>query len=137
MVMRCLLCIVVLSCMGCVSTETRLYEQLGGEAKIAEIVKNFVHEIEYDPTILTYFQGTDIDRFVQQFSEQLCDITGGPCSYRGDSMNNIHRGMQISEKDFNRTVELLITAMNNAAVPQSLQNQILSKLAPMRQYIIE
>ncbi len=81
--------------MGCVSTETLLYGQLASEA---EIVKNFDHEIEYAPAILAYFQGIDIGRFVQQFSEQLCDITGGTCSYRGDSMSNILKGMQISEK---------------------------------------
>ena len=117
---------------ACASTTSSVYEQLGGKSAVNRIVENFVIEIENDPIILSYFQGADIDRFVEKFSEQICHRTGGPCEYSGDTMSQVHAGMQITESDFNRTVDLLINAMNNASIPHPLQNKVLAVLAPTR-----
>ena len=48
----------------------------------------------------------------------------------------MHTGMNISEKDFNRVVELLINAMDEQQIPQRLQNTLLERLAPMRSEVI-
>lgn len=129
-----MLAIMLLS--GCVSQQQTLYREMGGQEKVAEIVNNFVTEIEHDPVILAYFEGSDIDRFIAKFEEQICKVSGGGCNYSGDTMAQVHGGMNINEKDFNRTVDLLINAMNKADVPHPLQNRLLSKLAPMRQQML-
>ena len=49
----------------------------------------------------------------------------------------IHTGMHITEKDFNHVVDLLINAMNEQDVSHSLQNDILSRMAPLRDEIIK
>lgn len=121
---------------ACVSTNESVYAQLGGEAKVQQIVENFVTHIEQDQQILAYFEGADIDRFIAKFSEQICARTGGPCSYTGDSMGQVHAGMNITEGHFNRTVDLLINAMNDADVPHPLQNKVLNVLAPTRKDIV-
>ncbi|WP_414827625.1 group I truncated hemoglobin [Alteromonas sp. H39] len=121
---------------SCASTSDSLYNDIGGEAKVAEIVDNFIYEIEYDPTILAYFEGSDIDRFRTKLIEQLCMVTDGPCSYSGDTMEQVHGGMNITETDFNRTVDLLINAMNKAGVSHRHQNRILAELAPMRSQML-
>ncbi|MEW9796751.1 group I truncated hemoglobin [Alteromonas sp. CYL-A6] len=117
---------------GCASTSTTLYNELGGAPTIDAIVDNFIYEIEYNPTILKYFEGSDIARFKEKLTEQLCMVSDGPCSYTGDTMEQVHGGMQITEAHFNLTVDLLINAMNKADVPHRLQNQLLAELAPMR-----
>ena len=117
---------------GCAINQTSVYQQLGGEPKVNEIVENFVIEIEKDAVILAYFEGANIDRFVDKLSEQICQRTGGPCDYSGDTMQQVHAGMNISETDFNRTVDLLINAMNKAGVSHRLQNKVLAALAPTR-----
>ncbi|WP_338063487.1 group 1 truncated hemoglobin [Alteromonas facilis] len=122
--------------MGCASRQESVYMQLGGESKVTEIVENFVMEIEKDPVILPYFEGANIDRFIEKLSEQICHRTGGPCEYSGDSMEKVHGGMNITETDFNRTVDLLINAMNKASVPHRLQNQVLQALAPTRKEML-
>lgn len=103
---------------------------------MAEIVDNFVYQIEYDAQILAYFEGSNIDRFKDKLTEQICFLSGGPCEYTGDSMEQVHQGMNITETDFNRTVDLLINAMNDADVPHTLQNQLLARLAPTRQEML-
>jgi hemoglobin len=66
----------------------------------------------------------------------LCELTDGPCQYDGDNMMDIHTGMKVTEKEFNHLVDLLINAMNNADIPHTLQNQVLSRLAPLRSQVI-
>lgn len=131
-----LVCVVCVGLAACASTSDSLYKDIGGEAKVAEIVDNFIYEIEYDPIILSYFEGSDIARFRAKLIEQLCMVTGGPCSYSGDTMEQVHGGMSITETDFNRTVDLLINAMTKADVSHTHQNRILAELAPMRSQML-
>lgn len=121
---------------GCASRSSTLYEELGGHAKIYEIVENFVHEIEYNSTILPYFADTDIDRFMERFAEQLCVFAEGPCTYSGDTMEQVHGGMNISEADFNLTVDLFINAMNKANIPHPLQNKLISRMTHTRKQML-
>ncbi|AZZ93972.1 group 1 truncated hemoglobin [Hahella sp. KA22] len=123
---------------GCasVSQDASLYRALGGEQGIARLVDRFVEEISYSKDIAPFFADTDPDRFKEKLSEQLCNISGGPCAYTGDSMRDSHAGLSISEADFNKTVDLLINAMNKEGVPYPTQNRLLKRLAPMRKDII-
>jgi len=84
-----------------------------------------------DDRIIDFFADTDIDQFRERFIEQICELSGGPCEYSGDTMAQSHREMDISEAQFNATVEDLILAMNDAGTPTRAQNQLLALLAPM------
>ena len=127
-------CLAILS--GCASRSGTLYEELGGQTKINEIVENFVYEIEYNDTILPYFADTDIERFVAKFSEQLCMLANGPCEYTGDTMEQVHGGMNITEADFNLTVDLFINAMNKANVPHTVQNKLINRMTHTREQML-
>lgn len=127
-------CIILLG--GCASRSNTLYEELGGQAKINEIVENFVYEIEYNQTILPYFSDTNIDRFIGKFAEQLCVLADGPCTYSGDTMEQVHGGMNITEAEFNLTVDLFINAMNKANVPHPLQNKLISRMTHTREQML-
>ena len=121
---------------GCANTQKSLYDELGGKATIAQIVDNFIHEIEFDQTMFAYFAESDIDRFREKLNEHLCFLANGPCQYTGDTMQQVHAGMNISEGDFNHGVDLFIAAMNKAQVPHPLQNKLLAKMVPTRKDII-
>ena len=51
-------------------------------------------------------------------------------------MIDIHTGMNINERDFNRVVELLISAMEESGISYQDQNRVLKILAPSRADII-
>jgi len=131
----------VYSLMGCSSTHSHkydtLYHQIGGHEGIEHLVDLFIAEISRDQQILPYFAKSSVSHFKEGFINHLCDAVGGPCSYEGDSMIDIHTGMNITEKDFNRVVELLIKAMETAGIDYPTQNKILKQLAPLRSDIIK
>lgn len=130
------LCIGVLT--GCASsTQLSLYQQLDGRAGLTRIVDSFIYQIGNDEQVLHYFEHSDINHFREGFITHMCMLVEGPCTYEGDSMVDIHTGMHITEKDFNRVVDLLVNAMQEQNINQSIQNEILSRMAPLRSEIIK
>ncbi len=131
-----LMCLGLLS--GCAnSTKLSLYQKLDGKAGIGRIVDSFIYQIGNDEQVIHYFEHSNIAHFRQGFINHMCMLVEGPCTYDGDSMVAIHTGMHITEKDFNHVVDLLINAMNEQDVSHSLQNDILSRMAPLRDEIIK
>ena len=131
-----LICLGLLS--GCAnSTKLSLYQKLDGKAGIGRIVDSFIYQIGNDEEIIHYFEHSNIAHIGQGFINHMCMLVEGPCTYDGDSMVAIHTGMHITEKDFNHVVDLLINAMNEQDVSHSLQNDILSRMAPLRDEIIK
>jgi len=130
---------IVASLCGCAhqaKNNSDLYQKFGGMEKIEQMTDFFIEEISFDNRIYPFFAETKIERFREKFIEQICAELGGPCQYSGDSMKDSHAGMDIRERDFNRLVELLIVAMERANISYPLQNQLLNKLAPMREQIL-
>mmetsp|Transcript_228 Transcript_228/g.478 ORF Transcript_228/g.478 Transcript_228/m.478 type:complete len:80 (-) Transcript_228:195-434(-) len=77
-----------------------------------------------------------MQRFKEKLSQQLCVMAEGPCTYTGDSMEQVHSGMDITEADFNHGVDLFISAMDKANIPHNLQNRLLKEMAKTRGEII-
>ncbi|MFY0701345.1 MAG: group 1 truncated hemoglobin [Bermanella sp.] len=125
-----------LAACGSLQTQPPLFQQLGGKPGIAKLTDAFIEAIQYNKQTLPYFLESDINRFRTKFVEQICMISGGPCEYTGDSMTDVHGGMNINEAHFNALVNDLIMAMEAIELPTSTQNQLLSLLAPMRKDII-
>ena len=113
-----------------------LYQALGATSGIEKLTDAFIEQIQYDPLVMPYFFETDVARFKEKFMQQICEISGGPCNYTGDSMQDIHGGMMINENHFNALVNDLILAMEAIDLPTSTQNRLLALLAPMREDII-
>ncbi|ODN67208.1 group I truncated hemoglobin [Methylophaga muralis] len=122
---------------GCATTpQTTLYDKLGGEPGIHNIVENLVQEIGRDEQVFHYFAQSRVSRFKENLIEHFCAISDGPCQYTGDNMVDIHTGMNINERDFNHLVDLLINAMDDEGIPHRIQNQLIARLAPLREEII-
>lgn len=121
---------------SCALNTQTTFQQLGGLPKVEQIVDNFITEIEYDETMFEFFKDSNIDRFREKMIEHICHLTGGPCEYTGDKMEQVHAGMNISEGNFNHAVDLFINAMNKADVPHPIQNKVLATMAPTRKDMI-
>jgi len=118
------------------SPQQSLYTDLGGNAGIEKIADNFIEEISYNREIFKHFEKTNFERFRAKLIEQLCNVSGGPCEYTGDSMLKVHSKMNIGEGEFNTVVDMMYRAMDRAGVPATTQNRLIAQLAPMRSDII-
>ena len=124
------------ACAGDPARDGGLYEDLGQRSGIQQIVDETLRNIADDARIVRLFADSDIGRLRTKLAEQLCMISGGPCRYTGDTMEQVHTGMNLDEADFNAFVENLFDAMDELNVPVAAQNRLVARLAPMRDRII-
>ncbi|WP_439859310.1 group I truncated hemoglobin [Pseudomonas sp. MBLB4136] len=137
--MRMLLLLLVLNLAACAQRaphDDGLYQALGGRPGITRIVEGMLLNIAGDPRIVRHFAAVDIVRLRDKLVEQFCVEAGGPCTYSGASMEESHKGQQLTPSDFNALVENLQDAMDAQGVPVPAQNRLLARLAPMRGQVI-
>ncbi|MEO8676126.1 MAG: group 1 truncated hemoglobin [Casimicrobiaceae bacterium] len=113
-----------------------LYERLGGQPAITAVVDDFVGNVAADNRINGFFARTDIARLKKLLVEQICAGTGGPCTYTGRSMPAAHKGMNITDAQFNALVEDLQKTLNKFKVPEKEQGELLAVLGPMKPQIV-
>lgn len=128
----------VLAVSGCATSGNgaTLYDQLGGAEGVQGIVDDLLVAIVEDDLINFQFAETDIVRFREKLTEQLCAEAGGPCTYTGQTMQESHAGRGIDDRQFNALVEDLIDVMDARGIPVTAQNRLLKRLAPMHKDIV-
>ncbi len=68
--------------------------------------------------------------------DQVCEATGGPCTYTGKSMRDAHKGMKLTEADFNALVEDLTRSLDKFKVGDKEKNELLTALGGMKSDIV-
>ena len=131
------LTVVCLSGACVVDASESLYARLGGASGVETIADTLIDRVVADPVMGPSFQDAKLDRIKQLLAEQICDLSGGPCRYSGDSMKEVHAGHHISEAQFYRMVDTLRDILRERRVAQRSTNQLLRLLAPMKRDVIE
>ncbi len=119
--------------------EPTLYKRLGGREGIRGVVDDFVAFLVADPRVkdrFTKLTPAQVEKLKTNASDQICDATGGPCSYLGKDMKAAHNGMSITEADWSATVEDLIKALDKRNVAKKDQQELIGLLAPMKKDIV-
>ncbi|MDQ3697950.1 MAG: group 1 truncated hemoglobin [Gemmatimonadota bacterium] len=114
-----------------------LYDRLGGKSAIASVVDSFVARVAADTRINKKFARSNIPRVKAMLVDQICNQTGGPCTYTGRSMKEAHRDMKVTEGEFNALVEDLVATLNQFNVPKAEQDELLTALGSMKADIVE
>ena len=114
-----------------------LYERLGGLEAITSVVDSFVGRCAGDGRINAKFERSDIPRLKKMLVDQVCEATGGPCTYTGRDMKQTHDGMAVTAGEFDALVEDLVLTLGEFDVPRAEQEELLGLLAPMRGDIVE
>ncbi len=114
-----------------------LYDRLGGLEPITAVVDSFSARCAGDDRINRKFARTDISRLKKMLVDQVCEGTGGPCTYTGRDMRESHADMGVTAGEFDALVEDLVATLNEFDVPKAEQDELLGMLGPMRGDIVE
>lgn len=143
----------VAGCATMIETKPTLYERIvirqsmpggldltfRGRDAIAAIVDDFVANVVADNRINARFKGLkppEVTKLKANLADQICDATGGPCAYLGRDMTATHKGMKITEAEWNATVEALVKALDKRKVPEAEKAEMLGLLGPMKKDIV-
>jgi len=118
-----------------------LYSRLGGKSAIKSVVDEFVNNVAGDSRINKFFADTAKDpkrlaSFKGKLVDQICQTSGGPCKYTGKDMKTAHKGMGITDADFNALVEDLVKALDKFHVGEKEKGELLGALGGMKGDIV-
>jgi hemoglobin len=132
---RLLLCAAALLALQTASAQS-LYQSFGEKPGLVRLIDDFYQRLQQDARTQPHFEKTNQAHVKAQLVEQLCQLSGGPCVYKGVDMKNAHVNLDITKSDFNALVEILQQSMSTQNIAFSAQNRMLALLAPMHKDVI-
>jgi hemoglobin len=119
--------------------EKTLYERLGGYDAIAAVADNLLPRLENDTQLGRFWanRGDDgIAREKQLLVDYLCSSAGGPLLYTGRDMLTSHRGMGITDSDWQIFIGHLKATLAEFQVPGKEQDDVLAFIDSTRADIV-
>jgi hemoglobin len=113
-----------------------LYQDMGGVDNVKKIASDSLDNFLADDRIKHTFDDSNIERIRQKLGEQFCVVAGGPCTYTGHTMSATHKGLHLTNADFNAVVEDVQKAMDKDGVSFATQNRFLARLAPFQHQVV-
>lgn len=116
---------------------TSLYDRLGGLDAITALTESWVARVGGDDRANQKFARTDIPRLMKEVIDQLCEATGGPCTYTGRTMKETHDGMAVTAGEFDVVMQHLDATLDELNVPRTDRDELVALIMPMRADIVE
>jgi hemoglobin len=117
-----------------------LYERLGGYSAIAAVANDLLPRLRSDPQLGRFWahRGEDgIMREKQLLIDFLCASAGGPMYYRGRDMALTHRGMRISDGDWNVFLGHAAATLAKFQVPEAEQRDVIAFVLSLKNECVE
>ena len=102
-----------------------LYERLGGPGKIVAIASDLVDAHIVNPLIGQRFQKIDEEVAKRHAFEFFCMGSGGPESYTGRDLHEVHTGMNASEQEFLAAVDDLMMVLDRHGIGEREKQEVL------------
>ena len=116
-----------------------LYERIGRYDAIAGIVDEYLKGVRGDPRF-TRFTGRGADslkRAKQLLKDQLCAMSGGPCTYVGRDMKTAHGGLAISDAEWAISQKHMASALDRMRLASPEKQEFLAMVDSLRPQIVE
>ena len=117
-----------------------LYKRLGGYDVIAAIIRDIFQLLKEDERFRRFGMGRSLDskaRVQQLTVEQICSLAGGPCVYLGRGMKTSHRGLGITEEEWNVNLELAARVLERHGIRERERREFLELFERYRNEIVE
>ena len=121
-------------------TEKTLYERLGGYDAIAAVVQDLLPRLMSDSQLGRFWEnrGEDgINREEQLLIDFLCSSAGGPLLYTGRDNKTSHKGMGISESDWEKFIGHLNATLEKFQLPQQERDDVIGFIESTKADIVE
>ena len=119
------------------AADDTLFRHLGGMDGITAVVDGWVTRMSSDARLGGRFQGADLPAMKKQLVDQLCALSGGPCTYGGPDMKAAHAGKGVTADEFRFTLEHLSAALRDRKVSSKDEGRVVGMLLPMKSSIVE
>jgi len=113
-----------------------VYRAIGGRAAVVAAVDGLYGRLLADPVLSGFFPGGVGPRHRAYVVTILGEALGGPERYRGPDLVKAHRGLGITDADFDRTAGHLAATLDDLGVPGHLADHIVGIVAGLRPALV-
>ncbi|MFS8183361.1 group I truncated hemoglobin [Pseudovibrio denitrificans] len=116
-----------------------LYERLGGYDAISAVVDSLLPRLQSDDLLARFWQnrGEDgIAREKQLLIDYLANSAGGPLYYTGRDMVLTHKGMGITEADWEAFLGHLKATLESFSLPEAEFNDTVGFVSSLKEEIL-
>jgi hemoglobin len=108
---------------------------------IVAVTEDFVTAVLADRQLARFFPTAQAQPGLKELKERvvelLCEVTGGPCVYKGRDMKAAHKGLGIDEVDWRIAVDLFTAALDKSRVPLQERAAFVQIIEDMKGEIVE
>jgi len=97
-----------------------LYEQLGGEAKLRQIIDSFIDRVFEDRMIGFFFRNADKNRIKEMEFQLSARFLGADIEYQGRPLDEVHAKHPIMGGQFARRLQILKETLEFYDVPKHI-----------------
>jgi hemoglobin len=122
------------------SSKDSLYSRLGGYDAIAAVANDLLRRLRSDPQLGRFWNNRAEDSIMREkqlLIDYLCASAGGPMYYRGRDMLLSHRGMGITESDWNIFLGHAAATFAKFKVPDAEQREVVAFVESLKKDIVE
>lgn len=113
-----------------------LFERMGGEPVVRQIVADTWHNHTTNPIIKNRFANSDPAYVKQKVYEIFAMATGANVKYTGKTMDATHATMNVSDMEFNAVVDDVLAALTKNKIGQQEQNEVLAILWSVKPSVV-
>jgi len=118
------------------ATSVNVYQAIGGRAAVAAAVEGLYGRILADPVLSRFFPRGVAAKHRAYVVTVLGEAIGGPERYRGPDLAKAHRGLGITDADFDRTARHLAATLDSLGVPGHLADYIVGIVAGLQPAVV-
>lgn len=119
-------------------SQPSLFERLGGRPGIHALMERVVDNHLANPAVATRFAHANMsrDELVEGGFEFFCTGLSGEPTYDGRPLPEAHRGMNISDREFNAVLDDILEAMKAQGIGELEQAEALQILYGMKPDVV-
>ena len=112
-----------------------LYDRLGGEVKLRQIIDAFIDRVFNDRMIGFFFRSADKERIKEMEFQLTARFLGAPIEYQGRPLDEVHAKHPIMGGQFMRRLAILRETLEYYNVPKEIMDSWLSHTESLRPLI--
>ncbi len=117
-----------------------LYERLGGERAVRDLVDDLVARVGANPRVNFFRDGkfakTDVSRLKRHLADFIASAAGGGRKYTGRDMARAHSGMRINDDEFEALMADLAASLDGLKVPAKEKSELLRIVVSTKSAIV-
>lgn len=117
-------------------TPTSLYEKLGGQQAIKQVVDDFYKDVLADDTVNHFFAHTDMEKQRRHQTAFISYALGGPAQYTGRSMEKAHAGLNLQPEHFDAIVKHLSDALAEHRVSSEEIDTVIERVETLKEAVL-